>query len=225
VHGEFDNCEFSENGRAAVSYGMYAPALGIDIEPSFITLERPGDLTFHNCKCQNNGLGAISVTAQDCRFYGCLFWGTDYYSIFSQQANHLFENCEIYGACLNVYDPTVLKDPTEPPSPTNTPFPQFSPKYISCHFEDKESPGYGVYRVNTPFACVSSNRANVILSNCTVIGNETRGVQFGTPSDTSKPHALEQCTITHKMASLMTPKEDPAHGHQSQIYCATLDMS
>jgi hypothetical protein len=106
-----------------------------------------------------------------------------------------------------MYKSTIAgQDPSKPLSSANPAYPQFSTVYRGCHFEDKK---FGrnkmVYRTAPPYgACVSSNYANVILSGCTVIGNKTRGVQLGEPSDISKPHSLTECQITHKMESLMT---------------------
>ncbi len=225
THGKFTDCDFSENGRAAGSYGPDAPALGIDVEPSFYTSETPGDLVFENCRCINNGSGAISITAPNCKFSNCVFWGTGYYSVWSAQANHVFEGCLIYGECTNRYDPNAGQDPTKPLSSANPAYPQFSTVYRGCHFEDKE---FGrnkmVYRTAAPYgACVSSNYANVTLSGCTVIGNKTRGVQLGAPSDISKPHSLTECQITHRMESLVTMARDPGHCHQSQLNYAVVD--
>lgn len=45
------DCEFSEVGRAGGTYGVHAPACGVDVEPE---LARADNVTFERCRIRNN---------------------------------------------------------------------------------------------------------------------------------------------------------------------------
>jgi hypothetical protein len=210
--GVLADSQFSENGRAKGPYGADPSNVGIDIEPSFTTTLVPGDLTFTRCESVDNGLAALSASAESCSFHDCLFWGTEYYSVVAAARSLVFEHCTLYGACSNRF-----LDHSE------------MPEYTDCHFEDKEyAPTGKVYRTDPPFgACIGSNRSNVRLLRCSVVANKTRGVHFplSSASDMTIRHSISNSTILHRFSALLTKAEEPQdpHGHQSQIVNATLD--
>jgi hypothetical protein len=176
--GVFTRCDFSQSGRAVGTYGGHSPQAGLDIEPEATADVPTGDLTFVECAFVDNGGSALSASGGESLFKRCLFWGTDYYSIIANARNLTFEDCEIYGECVNWFKSSVPHETT---------------KYIRCHFEDNEFPGSNA--VFRPVACVSTSGGNVQLDDCVIIANKTKGVYL---DNAAAKHQLRATTIIHK---------------------------
>ena len=189
----FIRCEFSQSGRAAGTYLSHSPAAGLVMGEPEVKADVPtGDFTFIDCAFVNGRGIALDAESGESLFKRCLFWGTESYSIYvaTTAPKLVFEDCEIYGECLNYFAAAV---------------PDESTRYIRCHFEDKEYPGTNeVFRggacVATPGRGPGSPRGgNVQLEDCVVVANKTLGVWLDAAAT---KHILRTTTITHKYDAL-----------------------
>jgi hypothetical protein len=82
----FENCEFTDQGRAAGTYGHHAPTNGLDIEPSH-------DLSF---------AGGLDVDSNNCHFINCKFannLGAEISGVLDRSAHTAtFVNCRVEAA-------------------------------------------------------------------------------------------------------------------------------
>jgi hypothetical protein len=200
--GSFIRCEFSQTQRAPGTYGGVAGGCGVDIESEVSTDVPTGDFTFIDCGFVNNGGQGLSARGGESLFKRCLFWGTTYYSIWAGAPSLTFEDCDIYGECINKFASSTPDETT---------------KYIRCHFEDKEHPGANA--VFPQVACISTDGSNVQLENCVIIANKTKGVWL---ANAATKHILRKTTIIHKWDSAPV---DPFHklGVQSLLNDCVLD--
>jgi hypothetical protein len=178
----FLRCEFSQSGRAAGTYGSHAPGAGLDIEPEVKADVPTGDFAFIECAFVNGTGSALDASGGESLFKRCLFWGTDYYSMIANAPKLVFEDCEIYGECLNWFASAVPDQWT---------------KYSRCHFEDKEYPETN--KVFRQVSCVATSGGNVQLDDCVVIANKTKGVYLDAAAT---KHILRTSTIIHKYDGL-----------------------
>ena len=162
------NCKFNYSGQAVFNT---SPSAGLDIEPEN-SICRQGN--FIGCEFVHNK--GSSVTAElpyggDTTFRQCLFWGTEYYTLFIRNLPRIiFEDCTIYGSCIAG-------------SPQGA--------FIRCHFEDRQHKAYGVYRSQY---LVILEADGLVMERSTVVANRLLALF----ADQQVTKIIRDSTITHR---------------------------
>ncbi len=177
------NCKFNHTGQAIhtnTTTGQEqavntSPSAGLDIEPE-ASVCRQGN--FIGCEFINNKGSSVAAgypEGGDTTFKKCLFWGTEYYTLFLRSAPRLvFEDCTIYGSCIAG---------------------STSGAFIRCHFEDRDHPSYGVYRRGHLIGLESDQ---LVMDNCVVVANQLQAIF----ADGAVTKYIRNTTITHRYDGL-----------------------
>ncbi|MBZ2196827.1 glycosyl hydrolase family 28-related protein [Occultella gossypii] len=172
-------CSFSHTGRGGVTR---APNGGLDIEPNSATFGRDG--YFEDCEFIDNrgpGLASALRTTTDVTFVRCVFWGTEYYSVWVDSPRFVFQDCEIYGTVPRAYGSTE-----EPVDAT---------QFLGCTFEDRPWTNGAVARLGNYLFSPGGNGNGVLLEDCTLTAHQVRSVYL---PDVDTTEVLRRCTFTHE---------------------------
>jgi hypothetical protein len=159
-------CRFNHTGRAGFSS---SPAAGVDIEAED-SICRGG--LFVDCEFVGNvgaGLLADTGSVSDATFERCVFVGTSYYALWPRKPRLAFQNCEIVGTLVNVFQDMD---------------PDLATKFYGCRFstDQKRSPDGRIY--NGMLADLGGGAMNVLFSGCEFDASIPSGVLPWSPVGT-----------------------------------------
>ncbi len=149
--------KFNNTGRNGIISS--APGAGVDVEAES-SVNRNG--SFINCEMVNNigpGMVADSGDSKAITFTNCTFWGTTTWSLWPRKPNLQFFDCKIYGAMSNVYASASRENGV---------------LFKQCEFEDKNYPGFGVYRGGGYLVNIADGK-NAAFDHCSFTANRVRG--------------------------------------------------
>jgi|GEM_PF-568450 len=167
-------CSFSHTGRSTIAS---APGAGLDIEAEE-SVCRNG--LFVDCQFTDNsgpGIVADSGDGGYSRFMNCTIWGTSNWSIWNTKPGMAFEFCRIHGSTVHGYG-------SEDPS--------LATRFMSCHFDDDEYPGRGVYRSTALIESAGGN--NILFDQCEIVARGTKSFYL---DGGGTREVIRNCRITH----------------------------